>query len=98
MARTYFDTWAHGCHAEAVDWYKDGLVYLNIKKYRRSTAVDRPDEEKGFLLKVDEPYRLRSYADSIANAFADMPGSFGKNGETTVYTVTLPPILPAIRF
>lgn len=94
MAKTYFNAWAHGCHAEAVDWYKDGLVYLNIKKYRRSTAIDRPDEEKGFLLKVDEPDRLRNYADSIASAFADKPGSFGKNGETTIYTINL----PAIRF
>lgn len=66
MSRVYFEGWYSGCYVKAEDWYKDNLIYVNVRIYGKSTAVDRPDVEKSFLLSMDDPDRAASYDHSIA--------------------------------
>lgn len=34
MPRVYFEGWYDGVFAKAEDWYKGGLIYVNLKHYR----------------------------------------------------------------
>ena len=69
MSRVYWEGWFSGCYVKAEDWYKDNLVYVNVRIYCGSTAVDRPDLEKSFLLKDAGgcPENLANYAHSTSD-------------------------------
>lgn len=92
MARTYFNGWMHGHKVEITDWYCDNLIYVNIRFYWSSTAVDRPDNEKSFLLKVDRPERFKDYIDTIVNTLFRAKEARKADGSLAVTDVHLPAI------
>lgn len=63
--RIYFEGWYGGVYAKAEDWYRDGLIFVNLKYYRPGSALSRPAREQSFLVQVNAPERLAHYADSI---------------------------------
>ena len=91
MVRTYFDGWFSGTHARAIDWF-DGLVYVEIKRYTRSTAVDRPDEEKDFVIRFDDPDRIRNYASSIVAGLERLEEHRDASGRPVPLSIELPKI------
>lgn len=93
MPRTYFEGWFSGCYATAEDWYKDGLIYVNVKCYYRSTAVSRPDKEKSFLLKLDNPERVSEYKHSIVKFLESEEEHRDVEGHMVPLYLRLPPEL-----
>lgn len=99
MSRVYFEGWISGCYAIAEDWYKDSLVYVNIKCYYKSTAVSRPDKEKSFLLKLDKPERVAEYKCSIVKFLEGAEERRDAEGHLIPLYVKLPHELkPAVSF
>ena len=45
MPRVYFEGWYDSVFAKAEDWYKDGVIYVNLKHYRPGAALSRPTKE-----------------------------------------------------
>ena len=88
---TYIDEWFHGCHVTVEDWYKDGLVYANVKEYWQSTCVSRPDIEKSFLLRIDRN-RINHYPASIAEMLINLGEKRDSDGHLVPITVKLPEI------
>lgn len=48
MPRVYFEGWYDGVFAKAEDWYKDGVIYVNLKHYRPGAALSCPTKECSF--------------------------------------------------
>lgn len=90
MSRVYFEGWYNGAYVKAEDWYKDNLVYVNVRQYIKSTATSRPDIDKSFLLKVDDPNRLCEYDHTIADALTHMDEQRDGMGNMKIITITLP--------
>ena len=90
MSRVYFEGWYYGSYVKAEDWYKDGLVYVNVRNYFTSTAVSRPDEDKGFLLKLEDPKRILEYQYTIARYLADREECRDPSGKLIPIVVSLP--------
>ena len=70
MARVYFEGWYSGAYVKAEDWYKDDLVYINIRLYWKSTAVSRPDQEKSFLVRFNDREQIQEWDHTIAAIFS----------------------------
>lgn len=87
----YIDGWFHGNHVTVEDWYKDGLVYANVKEYWKSTCVSRPDREKSFLLRIDRD-RINHYPATIADCLINLEEKRDGNGHLVPLTVKLPEI------
>ena len=99
MSRVYFEGWISGCYAIAEDWYRDNLVYVNIKCYCKSTAVSRPDKEKSFLLKLDKPERVAEYKYSVVKYLESTEERRDAEGRLIPLCVKIPPELkPAVSF
>ena len=92
MSRVYWEGWFYGCYVKAEDWYKDNLVYVNVRIYRESTAVDRPDIEKSFLLRESDgfPGRLVNYRDSISYWLSCHEEKRDRDGNLIPITLSLP--------
>ena len=88
---TYIDGWFHGNHVTVEDWYKDGLVYANVKEYWKSTCVSRPDREKSFLLHIDRN-RINHYPASIAEILINLEEKRDGNGHLVPITIKLPEV------
>ena len=88
---TYIDGWFQGHHVTVEDWYKDGLVYAEVKMYWKSTCISRPDKEKNFLLRIDRD-RIHHYPASIANLLINLEEKRDGNGHVVPLTVKLPEI------
>lgn len=93
MSRVYFEGWFSGSYVKAEDWYKDGLIYVNVRCYWKSTAVSRPDKEKSFLLKLDKPERICEYEHSIADYLIREDERRDAKGNMIPLYVKLPPEL-----
>lgn len=99
MSRVYFEGWFSGCYATAEDWYKDNLIYVNVKCYYKSTAISRPDKDKSFLLKLDNPERVSEYKHSIVKFLESEEERRDAEGRLIPLCVKLPPELkPAVSF
>lgn len=48
MPRVYFEGWYDGVFAKAEDWYKGGLIYVNLKHYRPGRGFE-PSYERMFF-------------------------------------------------
>ena len=92
MSRVYWEGWFSGCYVKAEDWYKDNLVYVNVRIYRGSTAVDRPDIEKSFLLRESDgfPHRLANYRYSISEWLIGHEEKRDPSGKLIPITLSLP--------
>ena len=88
---TYLDGWFHGNHVTVEDWYKDGLVYANVKQYWKSTCTSRPDREKDFLLRIDRN-RINHYPASIAEMLVNLEERRDGDGRLVPITIKLPEI------
>ncbi|MBQ6600003.1 MAG: hypothetical protein IJH79_20855 [Lentisphaeria bacterium] len=88
---TYIDGWFHGNHVTVEDWYKDGLVYANVKQYWKSTCTSRPDREKDFLLRIDRN-RINHYPASIAEMLVNLEERRDGDGRLVPITIKLPEI------
>ena len=93
MSRVYFEGWFSGCYVIAEDWYKDNLVYVNVKCYYKSTAVSRPDKDKNFLLKLDNPERINEYKYTIAHYLEREEEHRDAEGQIIPLYIKLPPEL-----
>ena len=93
MSRVYFEGWYSGAYVQAGEWYRDHLVYVHIRLYHKSTAVDRPDEEKSFLLKLNDPERVREYDHTIAAHLSRIPELRDADGHLVPMVLKLPPRL-----
>lgn len=93
MSRVYFEGWYEGAYVKAEDWYKDGLIYVNVRLYYGSTAVSRPDAEKSFLLSLDDPERITEYDHSIAHCLINRPELRDPDHKLIPIHITLPPEL-----
>lgn len=71
MARVYFEGWYSGAYVKAEDWYKDDLVYINVRQYWNSTAISRPDREKSFLVRFNDREQIREWDHTIAAIFSN---------------------------
>ena len=69
MSRVYFEGWYSGAYVKAEDWYKDDLVYINVRLYWESTAVSRPDKEKSFLVRFNDREQIHEWQHTIAAIF-----------------------------
>lgn len=92
MSRVYWEGWYSGCYVKAEDWNRDSLVYVNVRIYRESTAVDRPDVEKSFLLQASDgfPHRLANYRDTISQWLIGHEEKRDRDGRLIPITLTLP--------
>ena len=88
---TYIDGWFHGNHVTVEDWYKDDLVYANVKQYWKSTCTSRPDREKDFLLRIDRN-RINHYPASIAEMLVNLEERRDGDGRLVPITIKLPEI------
>lgn len=88
---TYIDGWFHGNHVTVEDWYKDDLVYANVKQYWKSTCTSRPDREKDFLLRIDRN-RINHYPASIAEMLVNLEERRDGEGRLVPITIKLPEI------
>ena len=70
MSRVYFEGWYSGAYVKAEDWYKDDLVYINVRLYWKSTAVSRPDQEKSFLVRFNRREQIQEWQHTIAAIFS----------------------------
>lgn len=86
--RVYFEGWYGGIYAKAEDWYKDDLIFVDLKYYRSGSALSRPAREQSFLLQVNAPERLEHYADSIVRNL----WQFSDASNLTRITIELPEI------
>lgn len=92
MSRVYLEGWYSGVLIKVEDWYIDGLVYANVRQYFKSTATSRPDVEKSFLLKVDDPDRLPHYAYTLADCLSKMQEVRDKEGRLVPVSISLPKV------
>ena len=88
---TYIDGWFHGNRVTVEDWYKDDLVYANVKQYWKSTCTSRPDREKDFLLRIDRN-RINHYPASIAEMLVNLEERRDGDGRLVPITIKLPEI------
>lgn len=92
MSRVFFEGWYSGVYAKAEDWLEDDLVYVNVRQYTKSTCSSRPDIEKSFLLRTDEPERLSHYAHTIVYYLSLLDEKRDSNHHMIPLSVTLPQI------
>lgn len=71
MSRVYFEGWYSGAYVKAEDWYKDNLVYINVRLYWKSTAISRPDKEKSFLVRFNDREKIHEWQHTIAAIFSN---------------------------
>lgn len=76
----YFDGYHRGALVRIEDWYKDDLVYVNIRLYCKSTAVSRPDREKSFLIQFNDKSFFDLYKYSIVEFLISQEEYRDKNG------------------
>lgn len=69
---TYIDTFAEGLHVTAEEWYKPGLIYVNLACIKPGQAVSRPAWEKAFLLRMT-PETLRDWLHTIVTVLSFLP-------------------------
>lgn len=86
--RVYFEGWYDGVFAKAEDWYKDGVIYVNLKHYRPGAALSRPTKECYFLVRTDAPERFEHYPHSIVTFLL----RYGGEGNLIPVEIKLPEI------
>lgn len=92
VARVYFEGYYGRAYVKAEEWYTDGLVYVNVRQYIKSTNVSRPDVEKSFLLKLEKPERIIHYDHTISEYLAGLEEKRDADGKLIPIIVTLPEI------
>lgn len=90
MSRVYFEGWYSGAYVKAEDWYKDDLVYINVRLYWESTAVGRPDKEKSFLVRFNDREQIPEWQHTIAAIFSSRDESRDDQGRLVPCFCRLP--------
>ena len=90
MSRVYFEGWYSGAYVKAEDWYKDDLVYINVRLYWNSTAVSRPDKEKSFLVRFNDREQIPEWQHTIAAIFSSRDESRDDQGRLVPCFCRLP--------
>ena len=90
MSRVYFEGWYSGAYVKAEDWYKDDLVYINVRLYWKSTAVSRPDKEKSFLVRFNDREQIHEWQNTIAVIFSSRDESRDDQGRLVPCFCRLP--------
>ena len=95
MSRVYFEGWYSGFYdyyVKAEDWYKDNLVYVNLRGYAYGASLSRPAVEKSFLVRFDYPERIAHYDGTIAEILSNTDEKRDQEGRLIPISITLPQI------
>lgn len=90
MSRVYFEGWYSGAYVKAEDWYKDDLVYINVRLYWESTAVSRSDKEKSFLVRFNDREQIPEWQHTIAAIFSSRDEARDEQGRLVPFFCRLP--------
>lgn len=87
---TYFNGWHKGSLVKMEDWYRDDLIYVNIRSYCGSTAVSRPDKEQSFLIQTNDSEFFKMYIYSVIEALMCREEVRDDSGKLVPIKITLP--------